>query len=149
MKIKKLIGFSIAAAEGLSSMLVIAGTAITHQMKPVGKTAVMIHADPKDHPLAGKPTAVWFMLMQNDRHLPTTDCNCQVIVYNAQHKVVARPGISAVKEEGQPAAKSIVTFPDKGAYTVEIKGTSKTKKFQPFDLSFPFSVGTTQANSGY
>ncbi|MGK7912191.1 MAG: hypothetical protein AB4050_12040 [Synechococcus sp.] len=118
-----------------------------HQVQVADDIGGTLHIEPNDRPRAGESVLMWFALTRRGGSvLQLGECDCRVQVF-AQPLVdttppIASPQLKPVSAESYtdiPGAT--VTFPDIGAYTIVISGTSTTSNdFQPFELSFDITV---------
>lgn len=125
-----------------ASLFINSSTAIAHQDLTVGTVEVTIHLEPDDSPYAKIPSLTWFHLSHpNGETIPLSNCNCKLVIYDAQNQPIAQPQLSEAEVEGheQPISTSI-TFPTSGTYQLVLTGESKGDDFQPFELTVPVTV---------
>jgi hypothetical protein len=132
---------------GFTVMPLIAPSSLTaHQQQQASDVQTMIHLDPNDSPIVGKPTLTWFMLKRsNGDMIDPANCNCKITAYDANKKAIARHfPISTMQmeghEQGHKALRTTIIFPKRGSYTVVLSGQSRDKSFAPFELTFPVQV---------
>jgi hypothetical protein len=120
--------------------------AIAHQdqMSTSGNVGAMIHVDPNDTPPAGQPRPAWFELTRADGSpIPLSDCNCQVMVHNAQDRAIIHDlPLASTSVAGEEVISTTITFPTPGSYTVVLSGESKDGSFEPFEIMFPITAVT-------
>lgn len=125
-----------------ASLLTASSNAIAHQDVTVGTVEVTVHLEPDDSPYAKIPSLTWFHLSHPDGEtIPLSNCNCNLVVYNAQNQPIAQPQLSETEVEGheQPISTNI-TFPTPGTYQLVLTGEAKGDDFQPFELTVPVTV---------
>ncbi|WP_088893898.1 hypothetical protein [Leptolyngbya ohadii] len=116
---------------------------IAHQDVRDGTINGRLHLDPDDSPFAGQPSLTWFHLYSGNDAITLANCNCNLLVYDAQNQQVAKPELSETEMEGhreRPITASI-TFPKAGTYQVVLTGQPKAEgEFQPFRIAVPIVV---------
>jgi hypothetical protein len=125
-----------------ASLLINSSNAIAHQHLTVGTIQATVHLDPDDSPHATIPSLTWFHLSHPDGEtIPLSNCNCNLVVYDAQNQPIAHPQLSETEVEGheKPISTSI-TFPTPGTYQLVFTGEPKGDDFQPFELTVPVTV---------
>jgi hypothetical protein len=125
-----------------ASLLINSSNAIAHQDITVSTVQATIHLEPDDSPYAKVPSLTWFHLSHPDGEtIPLSDCNCNLVVYDAQNQPIAQPQLAEAEVEGheRPISTSI-TFPTAGTYRLVLTGESKGDDFQPFELAVPVTV---------
>jgi hypothetical protein len=125
-----------------TSLLINSSNAIAHQDLTVETVQATVHLEPDDSPYAKIPSLTWFHLSHPDGEtIPLSDCNCNLVVYDAQNQPIAQPQLSEAEVEGheRPITTSI-TFPTPGAYQLVFTGEPKGDDFQPFKLTVPVTV---------
>ena len=111
---------------------------LAHELARDGNVAALMHTDPDDAPLIGKPTAVFFELnRRGGRAIALAGCTCSLNVYAGSVRAGARPVVQGKLRQGKGEILSDVTFPAAGAYTMVLQGKPKTgAAFGPFKLSW-------------
>ena len=122
----------------LSLLALSASSALAHELARDGNVAALMHTDPDDAPLIGKPTAVFFELNQRGgRAIALSGCTCSLNVYAGSVRAGAKPVVQGKLKQGKGEILSSVTFPAAGAYTMVLQGKPKTgAAFDPFKLSW-------------
>jgi hypothetical protein len=133
------------AGLGLAAALLVAIPISAHEVEISGEVGATLHIEPNDQPKAGKPTQVWFALTEEGgRAIPLAECDCKLKVYTSTQtgQPLVEPTLKAIaaqQYQGIPGAE--VTFPDVGAYKLELSGSPKVgAKFSPFNLSYDVVV---------
>jgi hypothetical protein len=144
---KKILPVLISAVCGFSvTSLVHVLPAIAHQdqMSESGGVEAMIHVDPHDSPPAGQPRQAWFEITRADGSpISLSDCNCQVMVHDAQDRAILHDlSLASTSAEGEEVISTTITFPKPGSYSVVLSGESKDGSFEPFEIMFPITAVT-------
>lgn len=135
---------------GLLLSVLIATPVAAHTVKVSGDVGGLLHIEPYDNPVAGKPALAWIALTKRGGQLiPLAQCNCQLAVYPEPHTEGVTPpllkprlrAVSAQQYQGVPGAE--IVFPKAGAYELEFSGTPKAgASFRPFQLSYTVNVSS-------
>lgn len=122
---------------------------LAHELARDGNVAALMHTDPDDAPLVGKPTAVFFELNQRGgRAIPLAQCACTLNVYAGSVRAGAKPLTRGVLRQGKGQLLSSVTFPVVGAYTMVLQGKPKSgTPFPPFKLNWVVRADVMGASS--
>jgi hypothetical protein len=125
-----------------ASLFIDTPSLIAHQHLTVGDIKATVHLVPDDSPYAGKPSLTWFHLMRADGEtVPLSDCNCSLVVYDAQDQAIARPQLAETAVEGhEKPIGTTLTFPNAGQYELVFTGASNSDAFNPFELKVPVTV---------
>ncbi len=119
---------------------------IAHQERMGAKVGAMIHLDPNDSPYAGKPTLTWFMLTRRGGDMISpSNCDCSVAAYDSRNQAIAHHlPLSTITleghKQGHEGIRTMITFPNPGAYTVVLSGQANDKSFESFEVKFPVTV---------
>ena len=123
--------------------------AIAHNVEISNGVAATFHITPNHSPKSGEPVQAWFALTRRGGEtIPLSECNCLLNVYTVPRregdKPVLQPQLSAINvEKYQEIPGAEITFPQAGAYELEIVGTPKNEtSFSPFELSYTVNVGS-------
>ena len=121
-----------------------ASSVLAHELARDGNVAALMHTDPDDAPLIGKPTAVFFELNQRGgRAIALADCACSLNIYAGSLRATSRPLSQGVLRQGRGQLLSSVTFPTAGAYTMVLQGKPRTgATFPPFKLTWTVRADT-------
>ncbi|WP_019498882.1 hypothetical protein [Pseudanabaena sp. PCC 6802] len=129
----------------LAAALLVAAPIYAHEVEISGEVGATLHIEPDDRAKAGEPTQVWFALTEKGgKVIPLSECDCKLKVYTGKQtdKPLVEPPLKAIAVEqyqGIPGAE--VTFPNVGAYKLELSGSPKSgAKFSPFNLSYDVVV---------
>ncbi len=130
--------------------VLVATPVAAHTEKVSGDVGGLLHIEPHDNPIAGKPALAWLALTRKGGQLiPLSQCNCQLAVYPEPHTEGVTPpllkprlhAVSAEQYQGIPGTE--IVFPKAGSYELEFSGTPKTgASFKPFELSYTVNVGS-------
>jgi hypothetical protein len=120
--------------------------AIAHNVEISKEVAATFHIEPNHNPQVNRPTTAWFALTRRGGdNIPLSQCNCSLQVYPVPRardaKPLLKPTLTAINVEKYqeiPGAK--ITFPQVGAYELEISGTAKDDSFSPFKLTYTVNV---------
>jgi hypothetical protein len=119
---------------------------IAHNVEISDEVAATFHIEPNHNPQANQPTTAWFALTRRGGDsIPLSQCNCVLRVYPTPRVDNAKPllepaliPLDVEKYQAIPGAK--ITFPQAGAYALEISGTAKDESFSPFKLTYTVNV---------
>ncbi|MEM6611010.1 MAG: hypothetical protein AAF652_01935 [Cyanobacteria bacterium P01_C01_bin.72] len=120
--------------------------AIAHNVEISGEVAATFHIEPNHNPQANKPSTAWFALTRRGgSSIPLAGCNCNLKVYKVPRVTdappVLQPQLMAIDvEKYQDIPSAEITFPQAGAYELEISGTAKDESFSPFELTYTVNV---------
>jgi hypothetical protein len=129
------------------SLLTVASIpAIAHNVEVSEEVAATFHIEPNHNPQVNQPTTAWFALTRRGGNsIPLSQCNCILRVYRTPRANDAiplfKPALTPLNVEKYreiPGAK--ITFPQAGAYELEISGTAKDQSFSAFKLSYTVNV---------
>ncbi|MGY2893320.1 hypothetical protein [Deinococcus sp. UYEF24] len=119
-----------------------ASGALAHEIARDGNVGALMHTDPDDAPLIGKPTGVFFELNQKGgRPILLAQCNCTLSVYTGGTTAGRAPLSHGTLRQGKGQILSSVVFPAAGAYTLVLAGKPKAglvagATFPAFKLSW-------------
>ena len=119
---------------------------VAHNVEISNEVAATFHIEPNHNPQAGKPTQAWFALTRRGgASIPLSQCNCDLKVYfvprqNDQQPVLDPDLFALDVEKYQDIPGAEITFPQPGAYELEISGTAKDDSFSPFKLAYTVNV---------
>jgi hypothetical protein len=125
-----------------ASLLIDIPNLVAHQDLAVGDVKATVHLVPNDSPQAGQPSPTWIHLMRADGEtVPLTDCNCNLVVYDAQDRPIERPQLAESTAEGhEQLMGTSITFPTAGSYQLVFAGQSRSEGFSPFEIKVPVTV---------
>ncbi|MFC4452267.1 hypothetical protein [Deinococcus sonorensis] len=117
--------------------------ALAHELARDGNVGALMHTDPDDAPLVGKPTAVFFELNQRGgKAIPLAQCRCTLQVYAGSAAPGRKPQSTGVLKQTKNELTSSVTFPVAGAYTMVLQGAPRPGfTFPAFRLSWTVRAG--------
>jgi hypothetical protein len=130
----------------VSLLTIVSIPAIAHNVEISGEVAATFHIEPNHNPQVNQPTTAWFALTsRGGNSIPLSQCNCVLRVYPTPRANDAKPllkpaliPLDVEKYQAIPGAK--ITFPQPGAYELEISGTAKDRSFLPFKLTYTVNV---------
>lgn len=136
----------IKTAAIASLLAIVTIPAIAHNVEISEEVAVTFHIEPNHNPQANQPTTAWFALTRRGGNsIPLSECNCALKVYAVPRTDDSEPilqpelmPLNVEKYREIPGAE--ITFPQAGAYELEISGTAKDDSFSPFELSYTVNV---------
>ena len=130
-----------------------ASPTLAHEIARDGNVGALMHTDPDDAPLIGKPTGVFFELNQKGgRPILLAQCNCTLSVYTGG--TAGRAPLShGTLRQGKGQLLSSVIFPAAGAYTLVLAGKPKAglvagTTFPAFKLSWVVRADVTGTGGG-
>lgn len=119
---------------------------IAHNVEISNEVAATFHIEPDHNPRVNQPTTAWFALTRRGgASIPLSECSCVLKVYavprSADAQPVLQPELSALDvEQYREIPGAEITFPQAGAYELEISGTAKDDSFTPFELTYQVNV---------
>ncbi|MEE3715655.1 hypothetical protein V2H45_02725 [Tumidithrix elongata RA019] len=132
----------------VSTLSVLPTKVYAHEVEVSGDVGGLIHLEPNDNPVAGKPTQVWIALTKRGGEIiPLEQCDCILEVRTKPFRLSSVPifptlkPTSAERYRGIPGAE--VIFPHIGRYELQLSGKPKAgADFSPFVLNFEVTVAT-------
>ncbi|WP_424950857.1 hypothetical protein [Deinococcus sp.] len=127
-----------------------ASSALAHELARDGNVGALMHTDPDDAPLIGKPTAVFFELNQKGgKPIVLSQCACTLNVYPGGSTASRAPLSHGTLRQGQGQLLSSVVFPTAGAYTMVLAGQPKPgATFPAFKLSWVVRADVAGSGGG-
>ncbi|MEL6495975.1 MAG: hypothetical protein AAFQ41_12770 [Cyanobacteria bacterium J06623_7] len=137
---------SVRAVAIASFLTVLYLPAIAHNVEVSKEVAATFHIEPNHNPQANEPTTAWFALTRRGGNsIPLSECDCALNVYAVPRKGEGEPilqpeliPLDVEKYREIPGAE--ITFPQAGAYELEISGQAKDNSFAPFELTYTVNV---------
>ena len=128
------------------SLGIVTVPAIAHNVEIANDVAATFHIEPNHNPKANQPTTAWFALTRRGGNsIPLSECSCSLNVYAVPRAEDSEPilqpelvSLNVEKYREIPGAE--ITFPQAGAYELEINGTAKDDSFTPFELTYTVNV---------
>lgn len=117
-----------------------------HKLDTDSGAGAVIHLDPDDSPISGRPTAIsWEFAEDND--VKVTQCNCEIEIYRASDlKRSINSGLTEVLADN--IAGYTYTFPEEGEYKLILKGEAiNGGEFDEFKLEFYTTVSSPSINT--
>ncbi len=106
--------------------------ALAHTLQTSGSVGAIIHIDPEDDPIIGKPASIYFDLKDTSNKFSIENCTCFLTISLGNSQKLNVP----LEHSGNQ-----FTFPERGLYTITLSGSPKdTSSFSPFTLSWDFRI---------
>lgn len=103
---------------GTASIAVLVAPAWGHQIASNNGTAVQVHVDPNDEPIAGVATTVWVVRVKPLKAtFAWATCRCRLKVFDSSGAVLL--------DAAAKAPRTPVTFPEAKAYGITFSGRVK------------------------
>lgn len=110
-----------------------------HVLKTDNAIGAILHIDPEDDPIAGKPSNFFFALKDKQNHFATTDCNCTITI--KQNGKILTQQTTTADPQNKTTIIFTYTLPQKNIYEVILNGKPKNKNtFQSFSLTYDIRV---------
>ena len=120
------------------------GLAAAHELQTDGTIGAILHTEPDDDVVSGKPTQYMLEFDDTTHRFSLPKCNCSVSVRSGSKTIVT----STLSDRQNAESTGSVTFPKPGAYTFEVTGQPKDEgTFQPFKLSYNIQVASDAAKA--
>ncbi|MEL6438795.1 MAG: hypothetical protein AAFQ80_06005 [Cyanobacteria bacterium J06621_8] len=119
---------------------------VAHNVEISNDVAATFHIEPNHNPKANQPTTAWFALTRRGgSSIPLSECDCALKVYSVPRQndtqPILEPDLIALDvEKYQEIPGAEITFPQAGAYELEISGTAKDDSFSQFQISYTVNV---------
>ena len=128
----------------LTLTLALATPALAHEMAHDGAVGGLLHIEPDDDPVVGKPNPTWFELtLRGGAALAPGTCTCTLNVYAGSYKPGAKAISSPPLKLDRGRELAAVTFPKAGGYTLVLSGKPKSgSAFAPFTLQWVVRADT-------
>ncbi len=108
-----------------------------HESKESGNTVILVHVNPFDTPVAGKPAGVRVVVTQVQGNFPIEACNCNATILYKGKPLITQ----ALFTDGEISSLVKIIFPEAGIYQVHVVGEpTQVKAFESFDLTFDVRV---------
>jgi hypothetical protein len=124
--------------------------ASAHILQTDGAISVLLHTNPDDDPIIGKPADLLFLVSDRTSGFTTANCNCAITISKDNKQLLGGPltkvdSLNTIFGFSQP-----FTFPQKGIYTVVVTGSPKTpKSFQNFQVKYDLRVARENSLPSY
>lgn len=107
-----------------------------HVLETNGDVGAVLHIDPDDEPLAGKPSNFFLEFKDKSGKFDPKDCVCTVTI-TKNGETIFSENLFQESDSGVFA----FTFPEKNIYMLQVTGAPTDKNsFQPFTLSYDIRV---------
>lgn len=108
-----------------------------HELATDDAIGVVLHVDPVDDPIAGKPSSFFFDFDDRDNKFSLDHCHCTVTIRQNGITLVSEQ----LRETNISAASATYTFPATGVYQIVVNGVPQPQNaFQPFTVSYDIHV---------
>jgi hypothetical protein len=112
-----------------------------HILQTQGSLGAVLHIDPDDSPIAGKPSGIFFDFKDKSNHFKIENCDCNL--------VIMRNGQIIFNQPFEQPSGGRYTFPAQDVYVIKAVGSPKTgSSFEPFELSYTTRVERGIADDG-
>jgi hypothetical protein len=131
---------------GILHSLLILNPVHAHKLDTDSGAGAVIHLDPDDSPISGRPTAIsWEFAEENN--VKVTQCDCEIEIYRASDlKRSVNSGITEVLADN--IAGYTYTFPEAGEYKLILKGEATNGgEFDEFKLEYYTTVSSPSVNT--
>ncbi len=106
-----------------------------HEIVQNGTVSLLIHIDPDDVAIAGKPTTIHIDLENKDKGFALEKCKCFLNVELDEKDLLSVPIVPATEPSVYSAQGVPFTFPRQGEYHISVKGSPVDKNlFSPFEV---------------
>ncbi len=121
--------------------LCLALPASAHVWKTDGNMSVLLHVNPNDDPIAGKPADLWLQVTDTTNRFNAKNCQCSVSISEGGKTLLSAP-LSLWNGGPSIFAFSVpFTFPDPAVYGIVVTGAPEgTSKFQNFRVQYNLRV---------
>lgn len=125
--------------------------ALAHEIARDGNVGGLIHIEPDDAPLVGKPNPASFEVNQRGgRPVLLSGCACRLSIYAGGVRPGARPASTPKLSQGKGELQATLTFPAAGAYTLVLQGRPRAgASFPPFTLKWTVRADVTDGGGGH
>ncbi|WP_407569350.1 hypothetical protein [Deinococcus altitudinis] len=112
--------------------------ALAHEIARDGNVGGLLHIEPDDAPVVGKPNAFYFEVNQKGgKPILLAQCSCSLQVYAGSARQGARPLSTPKLAQAKGELTGSLNFPRPGAYTLVLAGQPKAgATFGKFSLSW-------------
>ncbi len=124
---------------------------LAHEIARDGNVGGLIHIEPDDAPLAGKPNRASFEVNQRGgRAILLSQCACRLSVYAGGMRPGARPASTPKLSQGKSELTAVLNFPAAGAYTLVLQGRPRAgADFPSFTLKWTVRADITAGGGGH
>ena len=132
-----------------------ASSALAHEIARDGNVGGLLHIEPDDAPVVGKPNAFYFEVNQKGgKPILLAQCSCSLQVYagsvpKAGSGAVAKPFSTPKLAQAKGELTGSLNFPRPGAYTLVLAGQPKAgATFSKFSLSWVIRADVAGTGGG-
>jgi hypothetical protein len=113
--------------------VMISQPAFAHILQTDGSIGAVLHTDPDDDPIIGKPTGFFFELKDKQGKFKLENCDCTFSISTNGKEIFSQP----LSKD----ASSFFTFSKKGLYQIQLTGKPNTANlFQSFTVQYNLRV---------
>lgn len=106
-----------------------------HESTENGSVKLLVHVDPDDVAIAGKPTTIHIAIHDAEKSFSLSRCHCSLYVEQDEKRLYTIALTPATTPSVYDAEGVEVTFPNAGDYTVGVEGTPLPGiSFAPFGI---------------
>lgn len=109
-----------------------------HVLKRDESIGAIVHLDPDDDPVIGKPTAIYFEIKDTSGKFNFADCTCELVILQGDKELFRLPITNPNSNLYTPAASFV--FPEAGSYDLLLVGKSITGLFSNFEIKSTTNV---------
>jgi hypothetical protein len=130
-----------ALLPGLLLALLLPLPAFAHQLATDNQMGVVMHIDPQDDPIAGKPATIFLEFKDKSTAFTLSDCDCKLAVSANNTQLYAENLLQSGTGSNASEASVSYTFPQRDAYAITVSGTPlRGVQFQQFSVTFNVRV---------
>lgn len=123
-------------------------SAVAHILESNGSVGAVLHIDPEDDPIAGKPSSLFFEFKDTIQKFTPQNCTCTFSILENGKQIFTEPLFQDNQDPSLTSASVSYTFPQKDVYQIKIVGKpSIPNDFQPFILSYDIRVAREDNSS--
>jgi hypothetical protein len=133
-------------------LVLMASPALAHEIARDGNIGGLMHIEPDDAPVVGKPNAFYFEVNQKGgKSVLLSQCACTLSVYAGSVRAGAKPLSLPKLTQARGEYTGKVSFPVAGAYTLVLTGAPRAGAgFDRFKLSWVVRAdGSGQMDMGH
>ncbi len=118
-----------------------------HILQTDGTIGAVLHIDPEDDPIVGKPATFYFEFKDKIGRFIPDKCDCTVSIINSGKSIYTQSLFQSNTSPDLSNASFSYTFPKKGVYILRITGKPYTPNaFQTFSLSYDLRISREETN---
>ena len=127
-----------------------ASSALAHEIARDGNVGGLLHIEPDDAPVVGKPNAFYFEVNQKGgKAILLAQCSCSLQVYAGSARTGTQPLSTPKLAQATGELTASLNFPRPGAYTLVLAGQAKAgATFGKFSLSWVIRADVAGTGGG-